>query len=118
MIPYIHDLMPPIISTLQDRSSVTKREVALNTLTRLSESTGYVIDPLLRYYTPRIYFFEANLSLRYPSLLGILLEEVKTERHPSARREVVKALGTLGALDPYRHSINAPKNTVFISCLF
>jgi len=50
MIPYIHDLMPPIISTLQDRSSVTKREVALNTLTRLCESTGYVIDPLLRYY--------------------------------------------------------------------
>ena len=44
--------------------------------------------------------------LRYPTLLDILLNLVKTERAPSIRREVIKVIGILGALDPYKHKIN------------
>ncbi len=40
MNPYIHQLLPLIIDTLQDKSSVVKREVALRTLGLLSEGTG------------------------------------------------------------------------------
>ncbi len=50
---------------------------------------GYVIEPFIR----------------YPKLLEILINEIKTEQGASIRREVVKVLGTLGALDPYKHKI-------------
>jgi FKBP12-rapamycin complex-associated protein len=48
---------------------------------------GYVIEPFVK----------------YPKLLEILINEIKTEQGASIRREVVKVLGILGALDPYKH---------------
>jgi len=93
MAPYIDQLLPLIIDTLQDKSSVVKREVALRTLGQLAESTGYVIQPFLC----------------YPQLLDIVLNEVKTEQAPSIRAEVVKVLGILGAIDPYQHKVNEMK---------
>jgi FKBP12-rapamycin complex-associated protein len=50
---------------------------------------GYVIEP---YH-------------RYPDLLDLILNEVKTQQLPSMRMEVVKVLGILGALDPYTHKL-------------
>eukprot|EP01113_Clastostelium_recurvatum_P006582 TRINITY_DN1298_c0_g1_i1.p1 TRINITY_DN1298_c0_g1~~TRINITY_DN1298_c0_g1_i1.p1 ORF type:complete len:2380 (+),score=927.36 TRINITY_DN1298_c0_g1_i1:62-7201(+) len=90
MVQHIDKLLPLIIDTLQDQSSTTKREVALRTLGQLASSTGYVINPFSR----------------YPLLLEILLHEIKTERTPSIRREVIKVLGILGAIDPYRHKMS------------
>lgn len=46
------------------------------------------------------------LLSRYPKLLEIVLNEVKTEQAPSIRQEVVKVLGILGALDPYKQKTN------------
>jgi FKBP12-rapamycin complex-associated protein len=40
---------------------------------------------------------------KYPKLLDILINEIKTEQGSSVRQEVVKVLGILGALDPYKH---------------
>jgi FKBP12-rapamycin complex-associated protein len=40
MTPHIPQLLPLIIDTLQDQSSVLKREVALRTLGQLAESAG------------------------------------------------------------------------------
>jgi FKBP12-rapamycin complex-associated protein len=40
MTPHIPQLLPLIIDTLQDQSSVVKREVALRTLGQLAESSG------------------------------------------------------------------------------
>eukprot|EP01132_Coremiostelium_polycephalum_P005602 gene5602-6970_t len=90
MSQHIDQLLPLIIDTLQDQSSTAKREVALKTLGQLASSTGYVIKPFSK----------------YPMLLDILLNAVKTERTTSIRREVIKVLGILGALDPYKHKMN------------
>ena len=43
--------------------------------------------------------------LKYPNLLGILINFLKTEQQLSIRRETMKVLGILGALDPYKHTV-------------
>ncbi|KAI6164648.1 phosphatidylinositol 3-kinase [Pisolithus thermaeus] len=86
--PHIPELMQVIITKLQDPAHV-KRDAALRTLGQLCSSTGYVIAPLVE----------------YPQLLPILHRILRTESGTSRRevvREVVKVLGILGALDPYR----------------
>ncbi|KAH7926057.1 FAT-domain-containing protein [Leucogyrophana mollusca] len=84
--PHIPELMQVIISRLSDHGAPLKRDAALHTLGRLCSSTGYVITPLVD----------------YPQLLPILGRILRSESAPHARREVVKVLGILGALDPYR----------------
>ncbi|CAG8629200.1 10732_t:CDS:2, partial [Scutellospora calospora] len=89
LIPYLVSLMPLIIDALQDQSSTVKRDAALKTLGQLTSNTGFVIEPYQK----------------YPKLLTILINILKTEQSPSIRRETVKLVGILGALDPYRHKI-------------
>ncbi|KAI9303923.1 armadillo-type protein [Cunninghamella echinulata] len=91
MIPHLDELLPLIMETLQDQSSSSKREAALKTLGQLASNTGFVIEP----YT------------KYPALLNILINILKTEQNATIRRETVKLMGILGALDPYRHKMNA-----------
>ncbi|CAN6610146.1 serine/threonine-protein kinase Tor2p [Trichomonascus vanleenenianus] len=86
MKEYIPELMPLILETLQDQSSSVKREAALKTLGHLASSSGYVIEPLLH----------------YPQLLGILVNILRTEPSLQNRRETVRLMGILGALDPYK----------------
>ena len=64
--------------------------MALWTLGQLIESTGYVVEPYKK----------------YPHLLEILLNFLKTEQALNIRREAVRVLGLLGALDPYKHKVN------------
>ncbi|CAH1240669.1 MTOR [Branchiostoma lanceolatum] len=90
MKKWVDELCPIILDMLQDSSSLAKREVALWTLGQLVECTGYVVEP----YT------------KYPSLLEVLLNFLKTEQAPGIRREAVRVLGLLGALDPYIHKVN------------
>jgi len=89
MIPYLDDLFPMIIETLQDQSNITKREVALKTLGQLASNTGYIIEPYIK----------------YPNLLNILIGILKTEQNMAIRRQTVKVMGILGALDPYKHKV-------------
>ena len=56
---------------------------------QLVESTGYVVEPYVK----------------YPTLLEVLLNFLKTEQNPKIRRETLKVIGYLGALDPYRHKM-------------
>jgi serine/threonine-protein kinase mTOR len=86
---YLDKLMPLIIDALQDQSSTTKRDAALKTLGQLASNTGFVIEPYQK----------------YPQLLNILINILKTESSISIRRETVKLIGILGALDPYRHKV-------------
>ncbi|CAH1772250.1 unnamed protein product [Owenia fusiformis] len=90
MKKWMDDLMPIILDMLQDSSSMQKREVALWTLGQLVESTGYVVEPYKK----------------YPTLLEVLLNFLKTEQAVGIRREAIRVLGLLGALDPYKHNIN------------
>lgn len=87
MVPFLDELMPLIIDTFQDQSNSFKRNAALKALGQLSASSGYVIDPLLD----------------YPELLGVLLNILKSESSQNIRRETVRLIGILGALDPYKH---------------
>ncbi|KAF9435486.1 phosphatidylinositol kinase- protein kinase tor1 [Entomortierella beljakovae] len=87
LLPFMDQLMPLIIDTLQDQSSSTKRGAALKTLGQLASNTGYVIDPYIK----------------YPNLLDTLMTILKTEQSLNIRKETIKLLGILGALDPYRH---------------
>jgi len=89
MSPNSSDLFPIIIETLQDQSSATKRIVAFRTLGQLVESMGYVIQPYIT----------------YPKLLDIILNAIKSERNSQIRNEIIKVLGLLGALDPYKHKV-------------
>lgn len=85
---HLNDLMSMIIDTLQDQSSPMKRESALKTLAQISSNTGWVVEPYLK----------------YPSLLNLLIKILKTEQSPSIRKETVKLMGVLGAIDPYKRT--------------
>jgi len=87
MIRYIPRLMPNIVDALQDTSSHSKRDAALHTLGQLASNAAYVIQP----YTD------------YPQLLDLMVNIIKTEQQGSLRKETIKLLGILGALDPYKH---------------
>jgi FKBP12-rapamycin complex-associated protein len=84
MIKYIPDLMPIILDFMQDLGSDSKRFAALKTLGQLATNAGYVIEPYRQ----------------YPELMNILMNIVKAEPEGELRRETVRLMGTLGALDP------------------
>ncbi|XP_074275847.1 serine/threonine-protein kinase TOR [Silene latifolia] len=92
MRKYIPELMPLIVDALVDGAVVIKREVVVTTLGQVVQSTGYVITP----YND------------YPQLLGLLLKLLNGDLAWSTRREVLKVLGIMGALDPYVHKRNQP----------
>lgn len=85
-IQFIPEIMKSILETFQDQSSSYKKDVVLKTLGQILSSTGYVIQPLLD----------------YPQLLGLLVNILKLETSQSVKREAVKLIGILGALDPYK----------------
>ena len=60
----------------------------MTTLGQLVQSSGYVIAPYVE----------------YPSLMGILLRLLNEP--DMTRREVLKTLGIIGALDPHTHKMN------------
>ncbi|KAF2425315.1 FAT-domain-containing protein [Tothia fuscella] len=84
MKPFVPELMEILIKNLQDTSSDSKRTAALHTLGQLALSCGYVIEPYKD----------------FPNLLGDLKNIIKTEPPGLLRREAVKLIGILGALDP------------------
>ncbi|KAK4570311.1 phosphatidylinositol kinase- protein kinase tor1 [Recurvomyces mirabilis] len=87
MMKYIPELMGIIIRSLQDLTSDKKREAALCTLGQLASNSGYVIDPYID----------------HPQLLNILVGIVRNEPPGELRRETIRLMGILGALDPYKH---------------
>jgi tetratricopeptide (TPR) repeat protein len=93
--PWVKELVPNILATLQDQSSASKQRTSLRTLSLIAGSTGYVIQPYID----------------YPNLLSQATDILPgTKRAPWALRcEVIRTLGVLGALDPDRYHIVAPK---------
>uniref|UniRef100_A0A8C8SCR5 Serine/threonine-protein kinase TOR n=1 Tax=Pelusios castaneus TaxID=367368 RepID=A0A8C8SCR5_9SAUR len=90
MRKWVDELFIIIMDMLQDSSLLAKRQVALWTLGQLVASTGYVVEPYRK----------------YPTLLDVLLNFLKTEQNQGTRREAIRVLGLLGALDPYKHKVN------------
>eukprot|EP00898_Chlorokybus_atmophyticus_P008681 jgi/Chlat1/8814/Chrsp90S08148 len=90
MLTYVSDLLPILIEALHDSVNVAKCDACVSTLGKLVESTGYVVQPYMS----------------YPQLLGLLLRLLNGELPWSTRREVIKVLGIIGALDPHVHKRN------------
>ncbi|KAG8279048.1 hypothetical protein J6590_008066 [Homalodisca vitripennis] len=84
------ELLAILLEMLGDASSPEKRGVALWALGQLVGATGFVVRPYNQ----------------YPALLDTLINFLKTEQQPIIRRETIRVLGLLGALDPYKHKMN------------
>ncbi|XP_050299177.1 serine/threonine-protein kinase Tor [Anthonomus grandis grandis] len=87
---WMQDLMDILLEILGDASAPDKRCAALITLGQLVGATGHVIRPYSQ----------------YPGLLDVLMNFLKTEQHPYIRRETIRVLGLLGALDPCKHKMH------------
>ncbi|KAJ1521597.1 hypothetical protein ONE63_003248 [Megalurothrips usitatus] len=90
MMPWMDELLAILLEMLGDSSSPEKRGIALWVLGRLVSSTGFVVRPYNK----------------YPQLLEVLTNFLKTEQQSTNRRETIRVLGLLGALDPYKHKMN------------
>jgi FKBP12-rapamycin complex-associated protein len=95
MREHLHRVFPLVINGLQDQSSYSRREISLKTMGQVVESTGWVIEP-----------YKNHLDL-----LSTLINMIKSEQVWEIRREAIKVLGTLGALDPFVHKMNILKLT-------
>ncbi len=100
LIARVPDMMSLIIDTLQDPSHINKRDAALHTLGQLCSNTGYVIDPLLD----------------YPQLLELLSRALKGETSTAARRSIIRVMGILGALDPYKRQVRPSLAVRLLQC--
>ncbi|KAJ8979409.1 hypothetical protein NQ317_015841 [Molorchus minor] len=87
---WMEELMAILLEILGDASAPEKRGAALCTLGQLVGATGHVIRPYSQ----------------YPNLLDVLINFLKTEQQPYIRRETIRVLGLLGALDPYKHKMH------------
>lgn len=90
MQQWMPELLTILLEMLGDASAPEKRGVALWTLGQLVGATGHVVKPYNQ----------------YPNLLDVLINFLKTEQQPVVRRETIRVLGLLGALDPFKHKIN------------
>ncbi|XP_017768823.1 PREDICTED: target of rapamycin [Nicrophorus vespilloides] len=87
---WMQELMSILLEMLGDASAPEKRGAALYTLGQLVGATGHVVKPYNQ----------------YPILLDVLINFLKTEQLLFIRRETIRVLGLLGALDPYKHKMN------------
>ncbi|CAK84444.1 unnamed protein product (macronuclear) [Paramecium tetraurelia] len=74
-----------IITAMQDKSSTLKREAAVKSLNLIIKNTGFVVLP---YY-------------RFPNLMDVIFQLIRTETIPEMRQECLKLLGNLGAVDSF-----------------
>ncbi|CCD61569.1 Target of rapamycin homolog [Caenorhabditis elegans] len=89
IVKNLKPLFEKLTHMINDSSSLHKREAALRAIGGICRSTAYVVDPYRD----------------YPSLLDDLLRILKTVMSNTMRREAIKTLGILGAIDPYTHKV-------------
>jgi serine/threonine-protein kinase mTOR len=86
IVPHVPEIMQVLLTALQDPLTPTgKRDAALLTMGQLCANTSYVVDPLVE----------------HPVLFTIFARLLKTDTSVETRREVLRLLGILGAVDPY-----------------
>lgn len=88
-LSFVPGLMKIILAQLVEPIPI-KRDAALRALGQVCSNTGYVIQPLVD----------------YPELWPILHRIMKSETSSTVRREVLRVLGILGAIDPYRRRVS------------
>ncbi|CAH2267767.1 jg15184 [Pararge aegeria aegeria] len=90
LINWLPELISMQLEILSDPNQPEKKSVALWSFGQIIGAIGYVVTPYMS----------------YPNLMDMLLNFLKTEQHPVDRRETIRVLGLLGALDPYKHRVN------------
>lgn len=90
LIQWLPELISIQLEILSDPNQPEKKSVALWSFGQIIGAIGYVVTPYME----------------YPNLMDMLLNFLKTEQHPLDRRETIRILGLLGALDPYKHRVN------------
>lgn len=86
LTPHIPEIMRVLLATLQDpQAPAKKKDAALVTLGQVCANTAYVIEPLVE----------------HPELFTIFARMLRTDTTAETRREVLRVLGILGAIDPY-----------------
>ncbi|CAI4230041.1 unnamed protein product [Auanema sp. JU1783] len=89
VVKCIEPLFSQLTVLVSESSSLQRREATLQCIGRMSRATAYVVDPYRD----------------YPNLLDDILRLLKTEMSSSMRRQAIKVLGILGAIDPYTHKV-------------
>ncbi|CAH0400987.1 unnamed protein product [Chilo suppressalis] len=87
---WLHEILSFQIETLSDPNQPEKKNIALWSFGQVICATGHVIMPYME----------------YPNLMDLLLNFLRTEQQSRDRRETIRVLGVLGALDPYKHKVN------------
>eukprot|EP01083_Nonionella_stella_P006217 18090_1 len=90
MKPYLAQLLPIILKFLSDKFSQKRREVALISLSQLIQNTLYVVEPYNE----------------HKNLLSTILSSLESTQSWSIRKEAMRTLGIIGALDPFQHKLN------------
>lgn len=88
MEPFLDELLPIVIDAFQDLRVTLKREQALKALSQIILGTSCVSTGLLD---------------KHPKLFDVILNKIKREDPGQGRIELVRLLGIIGALDPYKH---------------
>lgn len=91
MIPFLPELLPLILRFLGDKFSQTRRAVALKSLSQLIQNTQTVVSP----------YNDHQL------LLSRILSSFESSQSWEIRREAMRTLGIIGALDPFQHRMNS-----------
>ncbi|KAG8728353.1 phosphatidylinositol kinase- protein kinase tor1, partial [Ceratobasidium sp. 428] len=84
------EIMALVVRTLSDPVATRQRKAALETLGAVCSSTGYLVDP----------------EFEHPKLVDLITRVLVSEKDRETRREAMRALGILGAVDPYKHAHN------------
>ena len=88
---HFNELYPILFDIIKDPTySTKKKEVALSCLGKLIDSTD----------------FEFHSYSTYNSLFECLLNLFKSEQTTSMRNKIIRVLGSLGTIDPYKHKLN------------
>lgn len=86
-LSHFDNVVPLLIELMQDFYYIQLRHLSLWALGQIIAHTGYVIEPYKK----------------YPNLLLVLIDFLLKETVASVRRENIRILGLLGALDPFEY---------------
>ncbi|KAJ1306989.1 hypothetical protein OPQ81_007969 [Rhizoctonia solani] len=87
---FTSEIMQLVVRTLSDPLALRQRRAALETLGAVCSSTGYLVDP----------------EFEHPKLVDLITKVLTGEKNKETRREAMRALGIIGAVDQYKHAHN------------
>lgn len=86
LVSYLPEIMKVLLTVLQEPTQPpAKKDTALVTLGQVCANTAYVVEPFIE----------------HPEFYAIFARMLKTDTTNETRREVLRVIGILGAVNPY-----------------